>query len=108
VTAAFSLAASIFFPSLVLGIFWRRATYWGAVSGMLAGFSVSVFYMVTNQPWLRNLFGIEAPVSLWWGIQPLSAGVFGVPAGACVLVLVSYLTPKPDAQTQIFISDIRG
>ncbi len=108
VTAAFSLAASIFFPSLVLGIFWRRATYWGAVSGMLAGFSVSVFYMATNQPWLRNLFGIEAPVSLWWGIQPLSAGVFGVPAGACVLVLVSYLTPQPDAQTQIFISDIRG
>ncbi len=108
VTAAFSLAASIFFPALVLGIFWRRATYWGAVLGMLVGFSVSVFYMVTNQPWLRNLFGIESAVSLWWGIQPLSAGVFGVPAGACVLILVSYLTPKPDVQTQVFINDIRG
>jgi cation/acetate symporter len=94
VTAAFSLAASVFFPALVLGIFWRGATRWGAIAAMWAGFAVTVYYMVKNQAWLRGVFGIESPVALWWGIQPLSAGVFGVPIGVIVLVLVSFATPK--------------
>jgi cation/acetate symporter len=108
VTAAFSLAASIFFPALVMGIFWRRANYWGAVAGMLSGFAVTVFYMVTNQPWLRHVFSIEAPATLWWGIQPLAAGVFGVPVGLLVLVAVSWLTPPPGSVFHQLVEDIRG
>ena len=37
VGAAFSLAASAFFPALVLGVFWKRANKWGAIIGMVAG-----------------------------------------------------------------------
>jgi cation/acetate symporter len=107
VTAAFSLAASVFFPALVLGIFWRRANYWGAVCGMWAGFGVTLYYMAINQPWLRGVFAVQSPVTLWFGIQPLAAGVFGVPVGAAVLILVSYCTPAPSAHIQIELDRIR-
>jgi cation/acetate symporter len=94
VTSAFSLAASIFFPALIAGIFWRGATRWGAIAGMWAGCFITLYYLVNNHPWLRVLFGIDSPVTLWWGIQPLAAGVFGVPTGCLVLVLVSWCTPQ--------------
>jgi cation/acetate symporter len=108
VTAAFSLAASIFFPALVMGIFWRRANYWGAVAGMWAGFGVTLYYMVANQPWLRGVFSVDAPIALWWGIQPLAAGVFGVPVGMGVLILVSAMTPRPGTASSQLVSDIRS
>jgi cation/acetate symporter len=108
VTAAFSLAAAAFFPALVLGIFWRRANAWGAVSGMLVGLAVTSYYIVVNQPWLRAVFGIQSPIALWWDIQPLSAGVFGVPAGALTLVVVSLLTPRPPVASEKFLALIRS
>ncbi len=108
VTAAFSLAASVYFPALVMGIFWKRATGWGAIAGMWTGFAVTLYYMVVNQPWLRAVFSIESPVALWWDIQPLAAGVFGVPAGLCVLVLVSCLGPASSSPQQAFVDGIRS
>ncbi len=107
VTAAFSLAASVFFPALVMGIFWRRANYWGAVAGMLSGFFVTVFYMGANQTWLRHMFAIDSPAPLWWGIQPLAAGVFGVPVGLAVLTIVSWITPAPESALNQLVDDIR-
>jgi cation/acetate symporter len=107
VTAAFSLAASVFFPALVAGIFWRGATSWGAMAGMWAGLSVTLYYMVMNQPWLRAVFSIETPVALWGGIQPLSAGVFGVPVGFCVLVVVSWVTPHATGNSAQFVDRLR-
>jgi cation/acetate symporter len=107
VTAAFSLAASIFFPALVAGIFWRGATGWGAIAGMWAGLGVTAYYMVVNHPWLRSVFAIDAPVMLWWGIQPLAAGVFGVPTGAAVLVAVSLMTYNSRADTNTLVNAMR-
>ena len=82
VSAAFSLAAAGFFPALVLGIFWKRANKWGATLGMIAGLGVTFYYMATTQPWLRGVFGVTSPIAdnIWWGIQPISAGLWGVPA----------------------------
>jgi cation/acetate symporter len=109
VSAAFSLAGSAFFPALVLGIFWQRANKWGAASGMLAGLGLCFWYMATTDPWLRGLFGVTAPVRLWWGIQPISAGVFGVPLGFVVTVVVSLLTPRPsEAARQLVLRLRRG
>src|SRR5690606_584038 len=76
VAAAFPFAAATFFPALVLGIFWKRATGIAASLGIIAGLGVTLYYMVMNQPWLRDVFGIVSPVDLWWGIQPISAGIF--------------------------------
>ena len=100
VTAAFSIAASALFPALVLGIFWARANRIGGVFGMLAGLGVTLTYMVRNDPWLRSVFGIDAPIELWFGILPVLAGVFGVPAGLLAIVVGSLLTSAPDARTR--------
>jgi len=107
VAAAFSLAAAALFPALVLGVFWKRANRWGATLGMVAGLGVTLFYMIGTQPWLRGVFGIESPVALWWGIQPISAGMFGVPVGFAVIVVVSLLTPAPSARTQALVESLR-
>ncbi len=107
VSAAFSFAGSAFFPALVLGIFWKRANQWGAVAGMLSGLSMTCYYMVTTQPWLRELFGIQGPLQLWWGIQPISAAVFGVPLGFAVVVVVSLLTPAPPPDCVEMVDQVR-
>jgi cation/acetate symporter len=74
---------------------------------MLAGLGVSVYYLATTQPWLREALHLHGPVGLWWGIQPISAGVFGVPAGLIVTVVVSLATPRPPATLAAFVDDIR-
>ena len=107
VSAAFSFAAAGFFPALVLGIFWKRATKWGAVVGMLAGFGTTAYYMIMNHPWMRTVFGVDSPVSLWGGIAPISAGVFGVPVGFAVIIIVSLLTPAPKREMQELVEHVR-
>jgi cation/acetate symporter len=107
VSAAFSFAAAAFFPALVLGIFWKRANRWGASLGMIAGLGVTFYYMVTTQPWLRGLFGVTRPIELWWGIQPISAGLFGVPIGFAVIIIVSLLTKEPRRETQELVEHVR-
>jgi len=90
VAASFSLAAAGLVPVMVLGIFWPRTTRAGAVGGMLTGLCVTLFYMASN------LSAVHAAMpsfsGLWWGIQPVSAGVFGVPAGIAATVLISLFT----------------
>jgi cation/acetate symporter len=107
VSAAFSLAASAFFPALTLGIFWKRANSTGAVLGMLSGLGVTIFYMVTTHPWLRQAFNVQGEAQLWWGIQSISAGVFGVPVGFAVLVIASLLTPAPPLAVQRMVQRLR-
>jgi cation/acetate symporter len=109
VSAAFSLAAAAFFPAFVFGIFWRRASRQGAVLGMLSGLAVCLYYMLTNHPALRGLLGISMPLeqARWWGIDPGAAGVFGVPVGALVLVVVSLLGPRPQPDEKALVDRMR-
>lgn len=89
VSAAFSFAASSFFPVLVMGIFWRRANKWGATSGMAVGLIVTFMYMTHTHPWLREwVMGVPRgqAIDLWWGIQPIAAGVFGAPAAFLTII----------------------
>ena len=90
VSASFSLAGAAFVPVMVLGIFWNRTSYAGAVGGMLAGLGVTVYYMVTNLAQVRAALGLQGH-GLWFDIQPVSAGVFGVVAGLAVAILLSLL-----------------
>ena len=110
VSAAFSFAASSFFPALVMGIFWRRANKWGATFGMVVGLAVTFTYMAHTHPWLREwVFGIDRaqPMDLWWGIQPIAAGVFGAPAAFLTIIVVSLLTPPPDRATTMLVQYLR-
>ncbi|MFZ1364327.1 MAG: VC_2705 family sodium/solute symporter [Brachymonas denitrificans] len=97
VAASFSIAAATFVPAMVLGIFWRRATRIGAVAGMVGGLLLTVGYLVAFTPHTRDAWPILKTLQPWWGIQPVAAGVFGVPFGAFVLVVVSLLTQHTSA-----------
>jgi len=105
VGAAFSIAASSFFPVLVLGVFWKRTTPRGAIAGMLAGLGVCVYYIVTIYPFLTHMTGYSGP--RWFGIEAISSGVFGVPAGFVAAVLASLLDRKPDARDIALVDYIR-
>ena len=109
VSAAFSFAAAAFFPALVLGIFWKRANRYGATLGMIAGLGITVYYMATTHPWMRGLFGVTSPIAdnVWWGISAISAGVWGVPLGFAVIIIVSLITPAPDRETQDLVEHVR-
>jgi cation/acetate symporter len=113
VSAAFSFAAAAFFPALTLGIFWKRANKWGASLGMVAGLGITFYYMVTTQPWLYKLtHGTAitpeiAKANTWWDIAPISAGLFGVPLGFAVIIIVSLLTKAPGRDIQELVEHVR-
>ena len=107
VSAAFSLAASGLFPALFLGIFWKRTSRVAACLGMATGLGVSFYYMAITHPWLRDFFFVKGAIKLWWDIQPISAGVFGVPAGFAMIVMASLLSPKADEKTSDMVDSIR-
>ena len=69
----------------------------GAVTGMLAGFGVTVFYMVGSR-----FYGLD-----WWGIRTVSSGVFGIPLGFLAIYVVSRLTPPPSQEVQDFVESVR-
>lgn len=103
VGAAFSLAASALFPALALGVFWKRANQQGAIAGMLIGFAVCAYYMIHTLPALGG-----SAAEQWFHIAPISAGIFGVPAGFCAIIIVSLLTKAPDQRTEALIKHLRS
>ncbi len=105
VGAAFSLAASAFFPALVLGVFWKRANKAGAIAGMLTGLAVCMFYQLTTYPFFTAMTGYK--MDLWFGIAPISAGIFGMPAGMLMLIVVSLLTAPPGRSVQEMVENVR-
>lgn len=99
---AFSIGAAAFFPALVLGIFWKRANRAGAVTGMVAGLGVTLYYVWQTHPF----FGGSMHNS-WFDINPISAGVFGVPLGFLTIIVVSLLTPPPPQEIQDLVDYVR-
>jgi cation/acetate symporter len=106
VGAAFSIAASAFFPALVMGIFWKRASKWGAIAGIVAGLGTCLYYMVHTYPTFIQWFG-TTPITKWWGLEPISAGLFGVPIGIITIWIVSLLTPAPSPEMQELVDHVR-
>jgi len=94
VSTSFSLAAAAFFPGMVLGLLWPKVHRPAAVGGMLAGLGLTFYYLVVNAPGFRHFWGLEPSSGLWFGIQPISAGVFGVPAGLLVMVILTWVVPS--------------
>jgi cation/acetate symporter len=103
VGAAFSLAASALFPALVLGVFWKRANHVGAIAGMVAGFVVCLYYMLRVNPILGGRLD-----AAWFDIAPISAGIFGVPAGLAAVVIASLLSPAPARSSGALVDHIRA
>lgn len=105
VGAAFSLAASAFFPALVLGVFWKRANKPAAILGMLAGLGLTMYYMLRTYPFFTNM-GVPK-MEFWFYIAPIGSGVFGVALGFAVMIVVSLLTKAPAQDIQDLIEHVR-
>jgi cation/acetate symporter len=94
---AFDFAMSgLFFP-LVLGVWWKRANSQGAVAGMLLGLASGTAYLV----WVRN------GGAGFWGITQLTFGIVGSLVSLVSMIVVSLLTPAPDAKTLAMVDEVR-
>ena len=99
VAFAFGLAASSFFPVIVLGIFSKRVNREGAICGMITGISFTIFYIVHN----KYLGG-----SPWFlGISAEGIGTVGMVINFLVTLLVSRFTAPPPAEVQEMVDNIR-
>lgn len=104
---AFSIAGSAFFPALVLGIFWERATRAGALAGMLVGITLTIYYILRVEFDSIPMLGISGfNMDPWFHVQSTSGGLFGVFAGFVTIVIVSLLT-RPDPRAASFLKTIR-
>ncbi len=99
VAFAFGLAASSFFPIIVLGIFWKRCNAKGAAAGMVSGLAFTATYMI----WSLYV----SPGSTVLGISPEGIGTVGALVNFVVTILVSRATPAPPAQLMEFIEEMR-
>lgn len=107
VSWAFSIAGSAFFPALVLGIFWEKATRAGALAGMVVGILLSIYYIIRVEFDSIPMLGISGfGMEPWFHIQSTSSGVFGVIGGFITIILVSLVT-KPDPRAGSFLKTIR-
>jgi cation/acetate symporter len=106
VSWAFSLAAGGLFPALVLGVWWKRANSAGAVAGMIAGFGITIFYLVMTQ-YGADFDKATPNMELWWGVKNISSAAFGLPVGFAAMIIVSLLTKAPSRDMQDFIEEIR-
>ena len=105
VALAFGLAAASFFPAIILGIFSKRINKEGAISGMIVGISMMLFYMAKFKlGWL----GPIPPSSEWWfGISPEGFGSIAMLCNFLVSIIVSYFTLPPPTKVIQLVDDIR-
>ena len=102
VSLAFSFAAATFFPALTMGVFWKRANKWGAVAGMVAGLGITFYYAYITHPFFGG-----SMASAWMDINPISSGIWGIPLGFVVLIVVSLLTSAPEKEVQELVEHVR-
>ena len=104
VALAFGLAAASFFPAIVMGIFSKRMNKEGAISGMVVGILLMLFYMTKFK---FGWFGGGTNEDWWFGISPEGFGSFAMLVNFVVSIIVSKLTPPPGEEIQSLIENIR-
>ncbi len=83
---AFAVAASTFCPLLVLGIWWRRLTDAGAITGMVVGGSLSGLAVVDTL--------LQNERTGWVGVLLAQPAAWTVPAAFAAMIAVSLATPR--------------
>ena len=104
VALAFGLAASSFFPAIILGIFDKRMNREGAISGMIVGIVFTAFYIIYFKP---QLGGIGSSENYWFGIAPEGIGTLGMIFNFIISIVVSRLTAAPPQEVQELTENIR-
>jgi cation/acetate symporter len=143
---AFSLAAAGLFPALVFGVWSKRVNAPGAIAGIIAGFGITLLYLVVTryfpgfgvdvlgmtsnthpvtgaalinlaelkatkpelftEGWVAGTHPLASRVG-WFSVANISSALFGMPLGAAVMLIVSYMTKAPSAEMQAFIDEVR-
>ena len=105
VALAFGLAAASFFPAIILGIFSKRINREGAISGMVVGILLMLFYMMKYKlGWLGEI----PPKSEWWfGISPEGFGSIAMLCNFIISISVSYFTSPPPRHISDLVDNIR-
>lgn len=100
VAFAFGLAASSFFPTILMGVFSKRINREGAIAGMIAGIGLTLGYIIYFQ-------FIVDDQDYWLGISPEGIGFIGMLVNFSVATLVSCVTPPPPASVVEMVEEIR-
>ena len=100
VAFAFGLAASSFFPTILMGVFSKRINREGAIAGMIAGIGLTLGYIIYFQ------FIVDHQ-NYWFGISPEGIGFIGMLVNFSVATLVSCVTPPPPASVVEMVEEIR-
>ncbi len=104
VALAFGLAAASFFPAIVLGIFYKKMNKEGAISGMVIGILLMLFYMTKFK---FGWFGGGSESDWWFGISPEGFGTVAMIVNFIVSISVSKFTSPPPKEIIELVYNIR-
>lgn len=104
VALAFGLAAASFFPAILLGIFDKKMNREGAVTGMVVGIVLMLFYMIKYK---LGGFGGGGEEDWWFGISPEGFGAIAMIVNLVISIVISRVTANPPEDIQEMVEEIR-
>lgn len=104
VAFAFGLAASSFFPVILMGIFSKRMNKEGAIAGMILGLTFTASYIIYFKFINPSINSAE---NWWFGISPEGIGTLGMVFNFLISFLVSRVTAPPPQEIKDMVDDIR-
>ena len=107
VALAFGLAASSFFPAIVMGIFSKRMNREGAITGMIVGLAITSYYIARFRlGWIGNP-ETSTENDWWFGISPEGFGTVGMLVNFAIAIIISRFTAPPPVEVQEIVENIR-
>jgi cation/acetate symporter len=104
VAFAFGLAASSFFPAIIMGIFFKRMNKEGAIAGMLSGITFTAAYII----YFKFINPAANIADNWWlGISPEGIGTLGMIINFVVAIAVAKVTNDSPLHVQEMVESIR-
>ena len=104
VAFAFGLAASSFFPVILMGIFSKRMNKEGAIAGMITGLTFTASYII----YFKFINPSINSAEYWWfGISPEGIGTLGMFLNFLIASIVSRITNPPPQNIKDMVDDIR-
>lgn len=104
VAFAFGLAASSFFPAIILGIFHKRMNKEGAIAGMLTGITFTAAYIVYFK--FINP-AANTPDNWWFGISPEGIGTLGMIFNFLAAFAVQKMTGEAPQHIEDMVESLR-
>ncbi|MGD8112567.1 sodium:solute symporter family protein [Vibrio sp. TRT 17S01] len=110
VALAFGLAASSIFPALMMGIFSKNINKEGAIAGMIAGITITLFYVFQHKGilFVADWKYLQSWGSNWFlGIEPNAFGAIGAVFNFAVAFAVSKVTAETPQEVKDLVEHVR-